>query len=80
MPILLMMQDRLPGNSLLMTHELVACMLGVRRESMTQAAQALQAIDAIQYRRGHITIVSRELMESRVGDSYAVAFFSHPDS
>lgn len=63
-----------------MTHEAVACMLGVRRKSVTQAVQALQALDAIQYRRGHIPTVSRKLMESRVGDSYAVTLFFHPDS
>ena len=79
---LLMIQDRLPGDSLVMTHELVANMFGVRRESVTQAAQMLQSVGAIQYRRGHITIVNRELMEDRVGDSYAVILkvFSHHDT
>ena len=67
-----MSQDRLSGDSLPMTHELLASMLGVRRESVTQAAQLLQAEGAIQYRRGHITLVNRELMEARVSDGYAV--------
>lgn len=79
---ILMIQDRLPGDSLIMTHELVANMLGVRRESITQAAQALQSQGAIQYRRGHITVANRELMEARADDSYAVILkvFSHPHS
>ena len=55
-----------------MTHEMVASMLGVRRESVTQAAQTLQAAGAIQYRRGHITVVNRKLMEDRVSDGYEV--------
>jgi CRP-like cAMP-binding protein len=69
---LLMSLDRLPGDSLPMTHEMVASMLGVRRESVTQAAQTLQAVGAIQYRRGHITVVNRKLMEDRVSDGYEV--------
>ncbi len=69
---LLMSQDRLASPSLPMTHELVAAMLGVRRESVTQAAQALQAAGAIEYRRGHITILDRSILEDRVGDGYAV--------
>ena len=68
---LLMSLDRSLGNSLPMTHEFVASMLGVRRESVTQAAQLLQAEGAIQYRRGHITIVDRKLLEDRVSDGYA---------
>jgi DNA-binding FadR family transcriptional regulator len=67
-----MSQDRLASPSLPMTHELVAAMLGVRRESVTQAAQALQAAGAIEYRRGHITILDRATLEERVGDGYAV--------
>ena len=55
-----------------MTHEMVASMLGVRRESVTQAAQTLQAAGAIQYRRGHITVVNRKLLEDRVSDGYEV--------
>lgn len=69
---LLMSLDRLSGGSLPMTHEMVASMLGVRRESVTQAAQTLQAAGAIQYRRGHITVVNRKLLEDRVSDGYEV--------
>ena len=69
---LLMSQDRLAVASLPMTHELVGAMLGVRRESVTQAAQALQAEGAIQYRRGHITVVNRALLEARATEGYSV--------
>lgn len=69
---LLMSRDRLSSDSFVMTHELVGNMLGVRRESVTQAAQVLQMIGAIQYRRGHITMLNRELIEDRVGNGYAV--------
>jgi CRP-like cAMP-binding protein len=69
---LLMSQDRVSGDSLVMTHELVGNMLGVRRESVTYAAQTLQAAGAIRYRRGHITILNRDLMEYRVSDGYTV--------
>jgi CRP-like cAMP-binding protein len=69
---LLMSLDRSLGNSLPMTHDFVANMLGVRRESVTQSAQLLQAEGAIQYRRGHITIVDRKLLEDRVSDGYAL--------
>ena len=69
---LLMSGDRLSSDSLVMTHELLSNMLGVRRESVTQAAQTLQVMGAIQYRRGHITMLNRGLMEDRVGNGYAV--------
>jgi CRP-like cAMP-binding protein len=69
---LLMSHDRLAVASLPMTHELVGAMLGVRRESVTQAAQALQAVGAIQYRRGHITVLDRALLEERASDGYGV--------
>lgn len=68
--LLLMTEDRSSGNSLPMTHELVGNMLGVRRESVTAAAQTLQAEGAIKYRRGHITVVNRKLMEDRVSEGY----------
>ena len=67
-----MSQDRLAVASLSMTHELVGAMLGVRRESVTQAAQALQAEGAIQYQRGHITVVNRALLEARATEGYSV--------
>lgn len=69
---LLMSGDRLSSDSFVMTHELLSNMLGVRRESVTQAAQMLQVLGAIQYRRGHITMLNRGLMEDRVGNGYAV--------
>ncbi|WP_084226755.1 Crp/Fnr family transcriptional regulator [Nitrosospira sp. NpAV] len=68
---LLMTEDRSSGSSFPMTHELVGNMLGVRRESVTTAALTLQAEGAITYRRGHITVVNRELMEDRVSEAYA---------
>lgn len=69
---LLMSLDRLSGNELQMTHEQIAIMLGVRRESVTQAALKLQTIGAIQYSRGHITVLDREELEGCVCECYAV--------
>lgn len=69
---LLMSLDRLPGNELQMTHEQIAVMLGVRRESVTQAALKLQTIGAIRYSRGHITVVDREEIEDSVCECYGV--------
>src|SRR5476651_415692 len=56
---LLMSLDRLPGNELMMTQELIANMLGVRREGVTEAAGMLQAEGLIHYTRGHITVLDR---------------------
>ena len=67
---LLMVLDRLSTDSMTMTHEFVSNMLGVRRESVSTAAHILQVEGAIQYRRGHITIVDRKLMEDRVHEGY----------
>jgi CRP-like cAMP-binding protein len=69
---LLMSLDRLPGHELKMTHEQIAIMLGVRRESVTQAALKLQTIGAIHYSRGHITVVDREELENSVCECYTV--------
>ncbi len=69
---LLMSLDRLSGDEMQMTHEQIAIMLGVRRESVTQAALKLQMIGAIQYSRGHITVVDREELENTVCECYAV--------
>lgn len=66
----LMILDRLPTDSMTMTHEFVSKMLGVRRESVSMAAHMLQVEGAIQYRRGHITVVNRKLMEDRVHEGY----------
>ena len=69
---LLMSLDRLPGHELQMTHEQIAVMLGVRRESVTQAALKLQMIGAIQYSRGHIAVLDREELENTVCECYSV--------
>jgi CRP-like cAMP-binding protein len=69
---LLMSLDRLPGEEMQMTHEQIAVMLGVRRESVTQAALKLQTIGAIQYSRGHITVLDREELENTVCECYSV--------
>lgn len=60
---LLLSLDRLPDNCMTMTHELIANMLGVRREGVTEAACKLQRIGAIEYHRGHITVLDRPLIE-----------------
>jgi len=69
---LLLSLDRLPGNELVMTQQLIANMLGVRREGVTQAAGALDAEGLIEYSRGRITVLDRPKLESRVCECYAV--------
>jgi CRP-like cAMP-binding protein len=70
---LLLTLDRLPSNNeLIMTHELVASMLGVRREGISEAAGKLQQAGFIRYRRGHITVLERSGLETRVCECYAV--------
>lgn len=69
---LLLSLDRLPGNELIMTQELIANMLGVRREGVTEAAGILQKNGMITYKRGHITVVDRPKLEKRVCECYAV--------
>jgi CRP-like cAMP-binding protein len=64
--------DRLPSNELVMTQELVAGMLGVRREGITEAAGKLQQAGFIRYRRGHITVLERSGLETRACECYAV--------
>jgi len=64
--------DRLPSNELTITQELIAVMLGVRREGITEAAGRLQQGGYIRYRRGHITVLNRSGLESRVCECYAV--------
>jgi Mn-dependent DtxR family transcriptional regulator len=64
--------DRLPGKELMMTQELIANMLGVRREGVTEAAGKLQANGLIHYSRGHITLLDRPKLENRVCECYAV--------
>src|SRR5688572_4862210 len=69
---LLLSLDRLRGNELVMTQELIANMLGVRREGVTEAAGKLQAEGLIRYSRGHITVLDRARLEARVCECYAV--------
>lgn len=69
---LLMSLDRLPVNELNMTQELIANMLGVRREGVTEAALNLQRTGLISYARGHITVLDRPGLESRTCECYAV--------
>ncbi len=69
---LLLTLDRLQGNEVSMTQELIANMLGVRREGVTEAAGKLQADGVIQYSRGHIKVLAREKLEERVCECYGV--------
>jgi len=69
---LLLSLDRLPTNQLRMTQELIANMLGVRREGVTEAAGKLQKHGVIRYRRGHITVLDREKLERLSCECYAV--------
>ena len=69
---LLLTLDRLPRNDLTMTQELIANMLGVRREGVTEAAGRLQGYGYISYRRGHITVLDRVGLERDVCECYAV--------
>lgn len=69
---LLLSLDRLPGDKLVMTQELIANMLGVRREGVTEAAGKLQKAGLISYNRGHITVIDRRGLEARVCECYAV--------
>src|SRR6202521_3172138 len=64
--------DRLEGNQLVMTQELIANMLGVRREGVTEGALKLQHAGLIQYARGHITVLDRAGLEKRSCECYAV--------
>ncbi|MDI5935629.1 Crp/Fnr family transcriptional regulator [Halomonas kalidii] len=69
---LLLSLDRLPTNELVMTQELIANMLGVRREGVTESAGKLQRAGLISYHRGHISILDRPGLEARVCECYAV--------
>jgi len=69
---LLLTLDRLPSNELTITQELIAGMLGVRREGITEAAGNLQRASLISYRRGHITVLDRSGLESRTCECYNV--------
>jgi len=82
---LLLSLDRLSSNTLAMTQELIANMLGVRREGVTEAALKLQKAGLISYTRGRITVLDRPGLEDRVCECYQVVktetdrLFSYPD-
>ena len=69
---LLLTLDRISSHELIMTQELVASMLGVRREGITEVAGKLQRAGCISYRRGHITVLDRSGLEARACECYAV--------
>lgn len=69
---LLLSMDRLQGNELVMTQELIANMLGVRREGVTEGALKLQRAGLIRYARGHITVLDRAGLEARTCECYEV--------
>jgi CRP-like cAMP-binding protein len=69
---LLLSLDRLPGDELVMTQELIANMLGVRREGVTESAGKLQRAGLIRYGRGHIKVLDRPGLERRTCECYAV--------
>lgn len=69
---LLLCLDRVPGSELYMTQELMANMLGVRREGVTEAAGVLQKQGAIEYKRGRITVLNRPMLEKLCCECYAV--------
>lgn len=69
---LLLSLDRLPGNRLTMTQELIANMLGVRREGVTEAASKLQRLGVIEYSRGKIMVLDRPKLETLTCECYAV--------
>ncbi len=74
---LLMSLDRLQSDELVMTQELIANMLGVRREGVTEAALKLQAAGLIRYARGHINVLDRAGLERRTCECYAVVRDEH---
>jgi len=69
---LLLTLDRVSSRELIMTQELIARMLGVRREGITEAAGNLQSAGVIRYRRGHIAVIERSGLETRACECYAV--------
>ena len=69
---LLLSLDRLHGSELVMTQELIANMLGVRREGVTEAALKLQKAGMIRYARGRIMVLDRKAIEERACECYAV--------
>jgi Mn-dependent DtxR family transcriptional regulator len=69
---LLLTLDRVSSRELTITQEMVAGMLGVRREGITETAGKLQRAGVIRYRRGHIAMLERSGLEARVCECYAV--------
>jgi hypothetical protein len=69
---LLLSLDRLPSNKLKVTQELIANMLGVRREGITTAAGKLQKLGIIEYARGQITVLDRPRLEKLACECYAI--------
>jgi DNA-binding transcriptional regulator YhcF (GntR family) len=74
---LLLSLDRLSGPNLVMTQELIANMLGVRREGVTEAALKLQKAGLIRYSRGHIEVLDRQGLEERSCECYKVVKDEH---
>ena len=70
--LLLLTLDRIPSPELQMTQELIASLLGVRREGITDAARKLQEAGVIRYRRGHISVLDRAGLEARACECYGV--------
>jgi CRP-like cAMP-binding protein len=70
---LLMLSDRRSSNELPLTHEHIAELMGVRRESVTEAAHKLQIAGCIRYQRGHISVIDRTSMEARSCECYRIA-------
>lgn len=69
---LLQSLDRMQGNELRMTHEMIATLLGVRRQGVTEAARKLEKRNAIAYFRGHIVVLDRQVLEQSVCECYAM--------
>lgn len=69
---LLMTMDRVPSREIVVTHEMMAAVLGVRRESVTEVAGDLQRAGVISYRRGHIAVLERAGLSERVCECYGV--------
>lgn len=74
---LLLSLDRLSSNQIAMTHEMLAAMLGVRRESVTDAALKLQEAGAISYKRGLITVLDRQALENRSCEGHTMTNNAH---
>ena len=69
---LLLSLDRLPSNELTITHDLIASMLGIRREGVTEAVNKLQRVGVINHSRGHITVLDRPALERLTCECYSM--------